>query len=150
MFHKKEIKEITIRSSHVLMHNPDYYKDELQILITGISYKRTNYKSGEISSSWSYKTTNKEYAAKFGILTDKFNKIWSNKLLGMIRCTDCGSYSIKITYSDDSECMRDFTSDFKDNKMTRIANAIVDMIPCGEVYPDLIKLNGVKKDLKNL
>ena len=135
----KKIKEISIKTSFVFMnYNPDYYTDLLRISKNWISYKRENFHNGKEVENWSYKTKNDEFESKYIKLCKIVEEYYSNLGPFNIQITDCGYYSIRITYMDDSFETYEYCSDFAFNGMQQIADQILSMIPNGEKYPDFL------------
>jgi len=138
----KKIKEISIITKYVFMnYNPNYYTDLLSISKNWISYKRDSFSDGHELDNWSYKTKSSEYESKFYRLCDVIKEHYSNINLTGIFVTDCGYYSLRITYIDDSYDTYEYGSDFAFNGMQKIADQILSMIPNGEKYPDFLLHN---------
>lgn len=136
-YNASNVKEVSIVSHYIFMMSNDYwYKDLLRISKNRISYRRNSFRSGDIRSEWSYKTT-----------TD--NRLWdslTSEIIStfdgekpFIQITDSGSFNLRVTFKNDEHWDLDLSVNFSFNKLSDLALLIKRMIPSDETeYPDVL------------
>lgn len=133
------VKEISIVSNFAFMQYSDYwYKDFLRISEHWVSYRRNDFKTGEIRSEWIYKSSKKnriwEHLTETAIFTYNRCKPWNF-------VTDCGSLNLRITFKNGEHWDLELSSDFAFNEMKELALLIKKMIPSEETeYPDVLNI----------
>ena len=96
----ENVKEISMVTNYVMMgYDPNAYTDLLRISKGWISYRRTNFHTGNIVCDWSYKTDSTDFLEKYDDLISTFYHEL-NCPSDKVECTDCGSFNIRITFNN--------------------------------------------------
>lgn len=138
----KKIKEISLWTSYAFYGSniDQFYKDKLRVSRHWISYERTPLTKEETCAKWSYKTDNKTFEDKFDSLCECLERSLNVDATFPFK-TDCGSFSIRIFYEDDTYDTQEFFSSFQFNRLNDLADAFMAIIPNNEIFPDLLNCN---------
>ena len=133
---QKEIREICLKTSTTTLGNPYGYNDKLKISKKRISYKQFNPNTNEIVRHWDYSIDSDEYSKKCDDLCFEIESFINGDRTEMctLLITDVGHCEIKVTYSDMTFIEFCFDGPFAEHKLERLARAIRNIIPNGEVY----------------
>ena len=135
----ENVKEISMVTNYVMMgYDPNAYTDLLRISKGWISYRRTNFHSGNIVCDWSYRTDSTDFLEKYDNLICTFYHEL-NCPSDKVECTDCGSFNIRITFNNGKVVNIPGTSSLYKFGLGNQATAMFELIPHGEECPDFIK-----------
>lgn len=132
----KSIKEVILTTSHVMYGNVENaYRDKLVVTSHSLSYYRKKLYP-EQKLKWSYRDESLAFKEKFDKVISEILSFKEPEYI--ISMTDCGSYTLTLIYEDGTRKEQKWTANFRENDMWTIADAILDMIPDGKPYPELL------------
>lgn len=127
------VKEISL----VTINNNTNYQDLLRVSKGWISYKINYLNDDEIS--WSFKTKNNEFYAKFEELIDTMNHEYNAPHKVLEDVYDC-HFNIRITFNDNTNVNIHRNGTFYIAGLYNQAKAFLSLIPKGYIYSKLLDM----------
>lgn len=136
------VKNIKISTSYWYReYNDRFYNDSLSINKDGVSYIRDRNEENERVIEWSYKDITGMYTGRFDRVVYSLKNTIKDDLLELNQTSnDRNSFNILIEFNDNSIKEYKFRGSFASNGLIDLASAIIQIIPNGHSYPDLINL----------
>lgn len=135
----KEIKEMSLWTNCIYYggESDTYYSDKLRVSKNWVSYSRKGFSKKELDCEWSYKNSSMSLISKFDNLCFAIENCLHNKKDTLV-VTDCGCFSIRVTFIDNTHVTIKYDADFAANKLYELARCFKCFIPQGFEYSEML------------